>query len=173
MPIYMYGNKVPVIGKDSFVHPDAVIIGGVKIGDNCFVGAGAVLRGDYGNIAIDDGTAVEESAMLHIRPNDTLIVGKNVTIGHGAIIHCKKIEDFAVIGLGAILSFDVIVGQWCIVGEGTVVPNSKKLKSETIYLGNPASEISPVKDFHKKRWLYVKELYKTLAKEYFLKLKRI
>ena len=173
MPIYQYGNKIPIIGKDSYVSDTAIVVGGVKIGDNCYIGHGAILRGDYGNIEIGDGTAVEENAMLHIRPNDILIVGKNVTIGHSATIHCKEIKDFAVIGLGAVLSFDVIVGRWTIIGEGTVIPNSKIIPSNKIVIGNPYKIISDVNELHKRRWSYVKELYKTLAKEYPIKLKRI
>ena len=173
MPIYQYGHKIPEIGKDTYISDTAVIIGGVKIGNNCYIGHGAILRGDYGNIHIGDGTAVEENVMIHIRPNDTLIIGQNVTIGHSATIHCKKIEDYAVIGLGAILSFDVVVGEWAIVAEGTIVPNSKIIPPNKVVAGNPFKVISEVTAFHKKRWEYVKELYKTLAKEYPIKLKKI
>ncbi len=173
MPIYQYGNKIPEIGKDTYISETAIIIGGVKIGNNCYIGHGAILRGDYGNIQIGDGTAVEENVMIHIRPNDTLLIGQNVTIGHSATIHCKEIKDFAVIGLGAVLSFDVIVGSWSIIGEGTVIPNSKIIPPNKIVIGNPYKIISEVTEFHKKRWSYVKELYQTLAKEYPIKLKKI
>ncbi len=173
MSIYQYGNKVPVIGRDCYISETAVVIGGVKIGNNCYIGHGAILRGDYGNIEIGDGTAVEENAMLHIRPNDTLKIGSHVTIGHSATVHCKEIKDYAVIGLGAILSFDVIIGEWTIVAEGTIIPNSKIIPSRKIVAGNPYRILSETTDFHKKRWLYVKELYKTLAKEYHVKLKKI
>ena len=173
MPVYQYGHKVPVIGKDCYISDTAVIIGGVEIGDNCYIGHGAILRGDYGNIKIGNGTAIEENAMLHIRPNDTLIIGENVTIGHSATIHCKKIEDYSVIGIGAILSFDVIVGEWSIIAEGTVIPNSKVIPENKIVAGNPYKIISETSNLHKKRWEYVKLIYQTLAKEYQVKLKRI
>ena len=173
MPIYQYGNKIPVIGRDCYISETAVVLGGVKIGNNCYIGHGAILRGDYGNIEIGEGTAVEENAMLHIRPNDTLKIGNYVTIGHSATIHCKEIKDYAVIGLGAVLSFDVVIGEWTIVAEGAIIPNSKIIPSEKIVAGNPYKILSEITDFHKKRWLYVKELYKTLAKEYHVKLKKI
>ncbi len=173
MPIYQYGHKIPKIGKDSYISETAIIIGGVVIGDNCYIGHGSILRGDYGNIVIGDGTAVEENVMIHIRPNDTIFIGKEVTIGHSATIHCKEIKNYAVVGLGSIISFDVVIGEWTIIGEGCVIPNSKIIPSNKIVVGNPYKIISDVTSFHKKRWSYVKELYKTLAKEYHVKLKKI
>ncbi len=96
MAIYRYGDRFPVIGENSFVSDSARIIGDVVVGDSCYIGHGAVLRGDYGSIKIGDGTAVEENAMLHIRPDGLLELEKSVTVGHDALIHGKLIKAFAV-----------------------------------------------------------------------------
>jgi len=109
MAIYKYENRIPEIGKDCFISDSARVIGDVKIGNNCYIGHGAVLRGDYGSISIGDGTAIEENAVLHIRPDGLLKLEEKVTIGHGALVHGKLIKSFAVIGIGAVIGFDVVI----------------------------------------------------------------
>ncbi len=169
MAIYKFNNRVPVIGNNTFVSDSAIVVGDVKIGNNCYIGHGSILRGDYGSIEIGDGTAVEEGANLHIRPDGLLKIGEKVTIGHGAILHCNEIQSFAVIGIGAIIGFDVEIGQWSIIAEGTVVNRKAKIENEKIVAGNPFKVVSNVKERHKKFWLYAKQLYINLAKQYITK----
>ena len=166
MSIYKYGDRTPQIGRNSFISDSARVIGDVTIGKNCYVGHGAIVRGDYGTIKIGDGTAIEENAVLHIRPNGLLEIQDKVTIGHGALIHGKLLESYAVIGIGAIIGFDVIVGKWSIVAEGCVVPKDMKIPDEQIVAGIPCKIIGKTKEKHKKFWTYGKQLYIDLAKEY-------
>ncbi len=173
MAIYRYGSRVPVIGENSFVSDSARIIGDVVIGDDCYIGHGAVLRGDYGSIKIGDGTAVEENAMLHIRPNGLLELEQSVTVGHGALIHGKLIKAFAVIGIGSIIGFDVVVGSWSIVAEGCVLTNKTIVPDEKIVAGVPGKIIGGTLEKHKKFWTYGKQLYVDLAHEYPGKFERI
>lgn len=72
MAVYRYGEKIPKIGKNSYISDSARVIGDVTISDNCYIGHGAIVRGDYGKIIIGDGTAIEENAILHIRPDGIL-----------------------------------------------------------------------------------------------------
>ena len=109
--LYRFGGKQPTVGKDSYVSDLATVIGDVVIGVNCYIGHGAILRGDYGRIEIGDYTAVEEGAIIHAPPGDTNRIGTRVTIGHGAVIHGKYIGNQAVIGMGSILSI------WSEIGE--------------------------------------------------------
>ena len=92
------------------------MIGDVVIGDNCYIGHGAILRGDYGAIVVGSGTAVEEGVVVHAPPDRYCRIGKRVTIGHGAVIHAASIGDSAVIGMGAVLSIESEIG------EGTSLP---------------------------------------------------
>ncbi len=166
MAIYRFKNRIPKIGKNTFVSDSARVIGDVRIGDNCYVGHGAIIRGDYGSIKIGNGTAVEEGANLHIRPNGLLTLEEKVTVGHGAIIHGNLIKSFAVIGIGAVIGFDVTVGKWSIVAEGCVVTRGAEIEDEVIVAGVPYKKIDKVKGDNKKFWLYAKQLYIDLAKEY-------
>lgn len=173
MAIYRYGDRIPRIGRDSFVSDTAVVIGDVLIGDNCYIGHGSILRGDYGSIKVGNGTAVEENALLHIRPDGLLELEEKVTVGHGAMIHGKLIKSYAVIGIGAVVGFDVVVGSWSIVAEGCVVPSGNVIPDEKIAAGTPFKIIGNTLDRHKKFWTYGKQLYIDLAKEYPDKFERI
>ncbi|MBC8426158.1 gamma carbonic anhydrase family protein, partial [bacterium] len=87
MTIYAFEDRRPDIAETAYVSPTAQIIGDVTIGERCYVGHGAILRGDYGSIEIGAETAVEEGVIIHARPEDWTRIGTRVTIGHGAMIH--------------------------------------------------------------------------------------
>jgi len=166
MPLYEFEGRRPQIAVSAFVAETAIIIGDVRLGEQVYIGHGAILRGDYGTIEIAAGSAVEEGAILHINPGALCRIGRRVTIGHGAKLHCPEIGDGAVIGIGAILSFNVRVGEWSIVAEGSVVPNGKTVPPGVIVAGNPAVEIARVEQRHRDFWNYGKDLYADLARRY-------
>ena len=166
MPIYEFEGRRPRIAASAFVAETAILIGDVRIADQVYIGHGVILRGDYGTIDIGSQSAVEEGAIIHINPDSVCRLGPRVTIGHGAKIHCPVIDSHAVIGIGAILSFNVHVGEWSIVAEGSVVPNNKTIPPGMIVAGNPAREIGPVAKRHRDFWQYGKDLYVDLARRY-------
>jgi carbonic anhydrase/acetyltransferase-like protein (isoleucine patch superfamily) len=173
MPIYEFEGLVPSISGEAYVSETAIVIGDVRIAGGVYVGHGAILRADYGTIVIDQESAVEEGAILHINPGATCHLERRVTVGHGAKVHCPSIGAEAVIGIGAILSFGVRVGKGAIVAEGAVVPNGKIVPEGTVVAGNPARPIGPVSDEHRAFWTYGKDLYVDLARRYLLGLRRL
>jgi len=166
MAVYRYGDRVPQIGNESYISDSARVIGDVTISDQCYIGHGAIVRGDYGKIIIGAGTAIEENAILHIRPNGRLVLEDSVTVGHGAIIHGKHIKSHVVIGIGSVIGFDVVVGKWSIIAEGCVIPQNTIIPDEKITGGVPYTIIGDVLPKHKDFWTYGKQLYVDLAKEY-------
>ena len=98
MTLYSFEGRVPQVAPSAYVAPSAQVIGRVVVGEDCYVGHGAILRGDYGTILVGDGTAVEDGVIVHARPDDTTRFGKRVTLGHGAMIHNATVHDGAVIG---------------------------------------------------------------------------
>lgn len=164
--LYLFDGKQPSIGKGTYVSETAMVIGDVCIGDNCYIGHGAILRGDYGRIEIGSGTAVEEGAVMHAPPGETCKVGLKVTIGHGAIIHSQEIGDMAVIGMGAITSIRAKIGPWAIVAEGTVVKMNQEIPEKVVAAGNPAKVMREVQERDEKFWADGKQLYIDLAAKY-------
>jgi carbonic anhydrase/acetyltransferase-like protein (isoleucine patch superfamily) len=167
MSIYEFENNKPRIGKGTFIFKSADIIGDVIIGENCYIGPGARIRGDYGSIRIGDNTAVEENVVIHARPNDITNIGNNVTIGHGSIIHNATIHDWAVLGMGAIVSDWAEIGKWAVVAEGAVVKNRQKISNKKIAVGVPAKVVSEITKEYKKQWTEYKKLYTDLARKRF------
>lgn len=164
--LYAFDGREPEIGKDVYVSDHAVVIGDVKIGDECYVGPGAILRGDYGRIEIGAGTAIEENVVIHAPPQRVCQIGKKVTLGHGAIIHASSIGDLAVVGMGAVLSLRVKVGERTIIAEGAVVKMNQKVSASVVVAGNPAKVIRNVTPEDEERWKKGKQLYIDLAKKY-------
>ena len=164
--IYKFDGKQPVVGKNSYISDVSRVIGDVVIGDNCYIGHGAILRGDYGKIEIGDGTAVEEGAVIHAPPNDVNRIGKKVTIGHGAIVHGKQISDGAVIGMGAIISIYSEIGEWAIIAEGSVVKQKQIIPPKVVAAGNPAKIVREINEKDQEFWNLGKQIYIDLAKKY-------
>ena len=100
--LYSFDGREPKIGNETYIGENAMVIGDVKIGNNCYIGHGAILRGDYGTIEIGSGTSIEEGVIVHAPPKRVCSIGERVTVGHGAVIHCKSIGNSVVIGMGAV-----------------------------------------------------------------------
>jgi carbonic anhydrase/acetyltransferase-like protein (isoleucine patch superfamily) len=164
--LYEFDGKNPVFGKETYISETAIVIGNVTIGDNCYIGHGAILRGDYGSIEIGSGTAVEEAVVIHAPPQKLCKIGERVTIGHGAIIHAASIGDLSVIGMGAVLSIYSEIGTNTIVAEGAVVKMRQVIHEDVVVGGNPARIIRKIATRDIEYWKMGKELYINLAKKY-------
>jgi carbonic anhydrase/acetyltransferase-like protein (isoleucine patch superfamily) len=138
MTIYELGEKKPEIASTAYVHPQASVIGDVKIGERVFVAPMVSIRGDRGRIEIGDETNVQDGAVIHSDPRFVTRIGKRVNIGHNATIHAELVEDNAAIGMSAVL----MLGSK--VAKGAMIANSALLHSKTItepskiYAGVPA-----------------------------------
>jgi carbonic anhydrase/acetyltransferase-like protein (isoleucine patch superfamily) len=164
--LYRFNGKQPVVGEQTYISELAHVIGDVIIGDECYIGHGAILRGDYGGIEIGDGTAIEEGVIVHAFPDDISRIGSRVTIGHGAIAHAKLIGDRVVIGMGAILSVGSEIGEGTIVAEGCVVIRGQSIPPNVVAAGNPAAIVRDISARDEKFWTWGKKVYVDLAKQY-------
>lgn len=173
MAVYEFEGRVPALGKNVFVHPSADIIGLVTLGDDCYVGPGARLRGDYGEIVVGEATSIEENCVLHARPDEMTRIGDFVTIGHGSIIHTATIRDYVVVGMGAIISDWAVVGEWAAIGEGAVVVQSTQIPANKVAVGVPAKVIGDVKEEWKELWGSYKKVYVDLVRRYPTGLKEV
>ncbi len=173
MVVLQFEDRIPRIGKNSNICESAEVIGSVTIGENCYIGFGARIRGDYGEIIIGDGSIVEDNCVIHARPNEKCVIGRRVTIGHGSILHNCIVHDSVVIGMGAIISDYAEVGEWSVIGEGGVVPNNKTIPAGKVAVGVPAKVIADTSEEYKQLWSSYKDLYADLARRYPLGLKKL
>ena len=139
MPIYAFGDQVPQIDVDAYIHPDAVIIGSVTIGPRSSVWPCAVLRGDDGEIRIGAGTSIQDGSVLHTTLDFPTVVGDDCVIGH--IVHLEgcTIDDGALVGNGSIVLHRVVVGTGAIVGANSVVLNDTIVPPGALAVGSPAT----------------------------------
>ncbi len=163
-----FEGKSPLIGADSWVHPSAEVFGDVRIGERCWIGPGARLRGDYGSIVLGDCCAAEDNCVVHARPGETCLIGSWVTLGHGCVVHSAKlVADFAVIGMHAVVSDWSEVGEWAVVGEGAVLTQGSVLPAGRIAVGVPARVLEkPVDDDFRAAWRGFKQIYVDLCRRY-------
>ncbi|MCP4762053.1 MAG: gamma carbonic anhydrase family protein [archaeon] len=173
MTIYAYGNRIPEIDPTAYIFPSADIIGKVKIGPKVFVGAGAVIRGDYCRIVIGAGSAVEENVTIHASKGKKVIIEENVIIGHAAMIHGCIIRKESVIGMNSTISNDAEIGEWAIISEGAVVRNRSKISPYMVAAGVPAKEIRKLSPQRITAWKVAKTIYQGLTDDYPKKLRKI
>ena len=165
--INTFEGKTPEIANGAYIHPSADVFGNVKIGTGCWIGPGARIRGDYGRIVIGDNTAVEDNVVIHARPDEQTTIGNWITLGHACIIHNATIHDWAVIGMGAIVSDWSDIGEWAVVGEGAVVRQRQAVLSGHIAVGVPAKVLEKtVGEEYKAEWKHWKQVYVELAQRY-------
>lgn len=131
-------GKSPIVDKDAFIAETAVLIGEVEIGKDSSIWFGAVLRGDINSIKIGERTSIQDNCVIHIDSDKPTVVGNDVTVGHGAILHGCKIGNSVLIGMGAIVLDDVEIGDGCVIAAGAVVRERTKVPPFTLMVGVPA-----------------------------------
>lgn len=144
--IYEFNGFIPVVDESSFVHPQACVTGNVIIGKNVYIGPGAAIRGDWGEIIIEDGCNVQENCTIHMFPGKSTILRASAHIGHGAIIHGAEIGRNVMVGMNSVIMDEVIIGDECIIGALTFVKAGQNFPSRSLIVGNPARVIKQVSD---------------------------
>jgi phenylacetic acid degradation protein len=143
---YEFNGMRPVVHKSSFVHPQAAVTGNVIIGKKCYIGPGAALRGDWGQIIIEDGCNVQENCTIHMFPGVTVLLKEGSHIGHGAIIHGATIGKNCLVGMNAVIMDNVILADECIVGALSFIKADTVFEKRSLIVGNPAQKIKEVSD---------------------------
>ena len=146
MSVYSFNGFIPVVRESSFIHPGASVTGNVIIGENVYVGPGAAIRGDWGQIIIEDGCNIQENCTIHMFPGTTVVLKKGAHIGHGAIIHGAVIGENCLIGMNSVVMDDVVIGKESIIGALCFVPAKTELPERSLAVGNPAKVIKQVSD---------------------------
>ena len=171
MALFELNGKRPSVDRTAWIAPSAEIIGDVRIGMRCWIGPNAVLRGDFGTIVIGDETAVEDGVIIHTPA--IVEIGKSVTIGHMAMIHGRRIMDYAVIGMNSTMGDNSVVGYWSIVAEHSLVKKNQTIPDNKLYGGVPAVFKRDIDDQYREIMLMGKQMYVDLVDKYTNTLKRI
>lgn len=171
--IYEFKGFIPVIHESSFIHPQAAVTGNVIIGKNVYVGPGAAIRGDWGQIIIEDGCNIQENCTIHMFPGKTMTLKAGAHIGHGAIIHGANIGANSLIGMNAVVMDNVDLGDECIVGALSFIKAGMQIPNRKMVVGNPATIIKEVSDEMIEWKTKGTALYQQLPKECYDTLKEV
>ncbi len=144
--IYEFKGYKPVVDESSFIHPQAAVTGNVIIGKSCYIGPGAAIRGDWGQIILEDGCNVQENCTIHMFPGVTVLLRTGAHIGHGAVIHGATIGSNSLVGMNAVIMDRVILGDECIVGALSFIKADEVFPKRSLIVGNPAKKIKEVTD---------------------------
>ena len=139
VPVYALGDIEPRIDEAAYVHPEAVIIGDVHIGPESSVWPSAVLRGDDNTIRIGARTSVQDGTVLHVTEELETVVGDECTIGHLVHLEGCRVEDFALVGNGAVVLHEAVIGSGAVVASNAVVRNRMVVPPGALALGVPAT----------------------------------
>src|SRR3954451_21574948 len=130
----------PTIGSDVWLAPTAVLIGDVRVGDRANVWFGAVLRGDLSHIEVGEEASIQDNAVLHCAEDLPTVVGRRVTVGHGALLEGCVVEDGALVGMGAIVLQEARVGEGAMLAAGAVLSERQSVAPGMLAAGVPARE---------------------------------
>ncbi len=144
--IYEFQGFRPVIHESSFIHPQAAVTGNVIVGRDVYVGPGAAIRGDWGQIVIEDGCNVQENCTIHMFPGTQVLLKNGAHIGHGAIIHGAIIGKNALVGMNSVIMDEVEIGDECIIGALCFIKTGEKIPRRSLVVGNPGKIIREVSD---------------------------
>ena len=144
--IYSFKGFIPVIHESSFVHPLAAVTGNVIIGKKCYIGPGATIRGDWGQIILEDGVNVQENCTVHMFPGKSITLKESAHVGHGAIIHGANLGRNCLIGMNTVIMDDAKIGDESIIGAMTFVKAKSIIPKRSLVVGNPAKVIKQVSD---------------------------
>ena len=154
MPIRAFEQHIPLIHPTAFIDETAVIIGEVEIGQDSSIWPYCVIRGDIQRITIGACTSIQDGTIIHVTHDSRFcpggqptVIGNDVTVGHKVILHACTIEDYCLIGMGAIVMDKAVVQTRVTIGAGSVVPSGKVLESGYLYVGSP---VKPVRRLNEK-----------------------
>jgi carbonic anhydrase/acetyltransferase-like protein (isoleucine patch superfamily) len=162
--IFEFNGYRPVIDHTAFIHPNATVTGNVIIGRNVYIGPGAAIRGDWGQIIIEDGCNVQENCTIHMFPGTTVLLKESAHVGHGAIIHGAVLGRNCLIGMNSVIMDNAVIGDECIVGALSFVAGEQKFENRKVIVGNPAKVVKSVSDEMIEWKTKGTELYQQLPK---------
>src|SRR5713226_8216121 len=172
MAIYSLGErKVAFRGEEWFIADNATVIGTVILHNQASVWFNAVVRGDNDIITIGERTNIQDAAVLHADPGIPLTLGKNVSVGHQAMLHGCTVGDGSLVGIGAVIMNHAVIGSGCLIAAGTLIPEGKTFPDGVLVLGSPGKVVRELKSEEKEGLLRIADGYVRRSKLYREKLR--
>lgn len=163
MPFYEIDGIKPVVHPTSYIHPEAVVIGDVLIGPNCYIAPFAALRGDFGRIVLESGVNIQDSCVVHGFPETDTLIESNGHIGHSAVLHGCTIGENALIGMNAVIMDNAVIGKSAIVAACTFIKAGMIVPPKMLVAGVPGKVIRELSQEEMNWKVEGTDLYKALT----------
>jgi carbonic anhydrase/acetyltransferase-like protein (isoleucine patch superfamily) len=137
MPLFKLGNRTPQIHSESWIAPNATVIGDVRLGKNASIWWNVTARGDNDPLSIGENTNIQDGSVLHADEGVPLNIGRDVTVGHMVTLHGCTVGDGSLIGIGSVVLNHAVIGKNCIVGANTLIPEGKVFPERSLIIGSP------------------------------------
>jgi carbonic anhydrase/acetyltransferase-like protein (isoleucine patch superfamily) len=166
MAIYSIGDRQPVLGHESWVAPNATVIGDVQLGDKASIWWNAVVRGDNDTITIGANSNIQDGSVLHVDAGVPLTIGANVTVGHLVMLHGCSIGDESLIGIKSVILNRAVIGRHCIIGANSLIPEGKVIPDRSLVMGSPGKVVRQLSDEEVARLVPAAQGYVENARRY-------
>lgn len=144
--VLTHEGKTPDLDKAGFIAPSADIIGEVSVGSESSIWFNVTIRGDVASVTIGDRSNVQDNAVVHVNNGMPTVIGDDVTVGHGAIVHACTIGNRCLVGMGSIILDQAVIGDECLVAAGALVPPRKHFPPRSFIIGSPAKAVRELTD---------------------------
>ncbi len=151
MTLYALNGHAPQIHEDTWVAPDANLVGKVVMEAGSSVWFGCTIRADHEEIRVGEGSNVQENCVMHIDAGYPLTIGKNCTIGHKVMLHGCTIGDNSLVGMGATILNGAKIGKNCLIGAGALVTENKEIPDNSLVMGSPGKVVRQVDEVNAQR----------------------
>ena len=166
MPVYRLGDKLPQLAAGVWVAPNATVIGDVRLAENVSIWWNAVLRGDNDPIAIGANSNIQDGSVLHTDEGVPLTVGRDVTVGHMAMLHGCTVGDGSLIGIKSVILNGAVIGKHCLIGANTLIPEGKTIPDRSLVMGSPGKVVRELTDEQVARIAWSAQHYVQNAQRY-------
>lgn len=167
MNLFEFEGKRPTVHPDAFVAPTATLIGDVTVEAGASIWYGVVVRADVCTIVVRSGANVQDNSVLHAAPDQTLTIGRNVTIGHGCVVHCEEVGEQSLVGNGSTLLDGARIGAGTLVAAGSVVTPGSVIPEGVVAAGVPCKPTKPIAGTSSEFWVQTNaEYYQELARRH-------
>jgi phenylacetic acid degradation protein len=162
--VYSLDGITPVVHPTAYVHPSAVLIGDVIVGQGCYIGPSASLRGDFGRLIVEEGANIQDCCVMHGFPDTDTVVGPNGHIGHGAVIHCCQIGRNAMVGMNAVVMDRAVIGESAVVAACAFIRAGMEVPPRSLAAGVPAKILRELTELELGAKIDGTALYQDLAR---------
>lgn len=166
MPLYPYRGKMPVVAPDAWIAPTASVIGDVEIASGASVWFNATIRGDMSHVRIGPRTSVQDNCVIHTEADGPTLIGADVTLGHGAIVHNSVVGDNVLIGMGSVLVGGARIGKGAVIAAGAVLLEGMEVPEAKVVVGVPARVVRDARPEDARWTVHAAEHYVDLSAWY-------